>query len=147
MAGFAGIVRELELGFQALPRLGQSRVSSSACSKPCRMSPTWNMPWSMQRSSGFTVTDRAQKGDAKSGHRQIKRGFDDQNPGVDRRAGQSRSVFLLPGQRHDSVGVGNCSPRPGKVSPGRLADITNRTVSSTEARLALAVLTTERKAA
>ena len=38
-------------------------------------------------------------------------------------------------------------PTPASVSLGRLADITNRTVSSTEARLALAVLTTERKAA
>jgi hypothetical protein len=38
-------------------------------------------------------------------------------------------------------------PAPARVSPGRLADITNRTVSSTEARLAFAVLTTERKAA
>ena len=38
-------------------------------------------------------------------------------------------------------------PAPASDSPGRLADITNRTVSSTEARLAFAVLTTERKAA
>jgi len=38
-------------------------------------------------------------------------------------------------------------PAPAIASPGRLADITNRTVSSTEARLAFAVLTTERKAA
>ena len=38
-------------------------------------------------------------------------------------------------------------PAPASASPGRLADITNRTVSSTEARLAFAVLTTERKAA
>ncbi len=38
-------------------------------------------------------------------------------------------------------------PAPASVSPGRLADITKRTVSNTEARLAFAVLTTERKAA
>src|SRR5271163_4426335 len=38
-------------------------------------------------------------------------------------------------------------PAPASASPDRLADITNRTVSSTEARLAFAVLTTERKAA
>ena len=38
-------------------------------------------------------------------------------------------------------------PTPARTSTGRLADSTNRTVSSTEARLALAVLTTDRKAA
>jgi hypothetical protein len=38
-------------------------------------------------------------------------------------------------------------PAPASVSLGRLADITKRTVSNTEARLAFAVLTTERKAA
>ena len=38
-------------------------------------------------------------------------------------------------------------PAPAIVSPRRLVDITNLTVSSTEARLAFAVLTTERKAA
>jgi hypothetical protein len=38
-------------------------------------------------------------------------------------------------------------PAPAGASPDRLADITNRTASSTEARLALAVLTTDRKAA
>jgi hypothetical protein len=36
---------------------------------------------------------------------------------------------------------------PASVSPDRLAAITKLTVSSTEARLAFAVLTTERKAA
>ena len=50
-----------------------------------------------------------------------------------------------------NVGVATISviahPSPASASPGRLADITNRTVSSTEARLAFAVLTTERKAA
>ena len=38
-------------------------------------------------------------------------------------------------------------PTPARTSTGRLADSTNRTVSSTEARSALAVLTTDRKAA
>src|SRR5208283_324412 len=38
-------------------------------------------------------------------------------------------------------------PAPASASPGRLVDSTNRTVSSTEAPFALAVLTTERKAA
>src|SRR5208337_1815713 len=35
-------------------------------------------------------------------------------------------------------------PAPASASPGRLVDSTNRTVSSTEAPFALAVLTTER---
>ena len=38
-------------------------------------------------------------------------------------------------------------PAPASASPARVADITNRTVSSTEAPLAFAVLTTDRKAA
>src|SRR4051794_34443972 len=38
-------------------------------------------------------------------------------------------------------------PDPARASPGRLVVSTKRTVSSTEARLAFAVLTTERKAA
>ena len=38
-------------------------------------------------------------------------------------------------------------PARASISPGCLVDSTNRTVSSTEARLAFAVLTTERKAA
>src|SRR3979411_1935795 len=38
-------------------------VFSSVFSKPLQMSRTWNMPWSMPRSSKSTVTDRAQKGD------------------------------------------------------------------------------------
>ena len=42
---------------------------------------------------------------------------------------------------------GNYSPAPAGASSGRLADSTDRTVSSTEAPFALAVLTTERKAA
>jgi hypothetical protein len=39
------------------------------------------------------------------------------------------------------------NPTPASIFPGRLVDSTNRIVSSTKARLAFAVLTTERKAA
>jgi hypothetical protein len=41
----------------------------------------------------------------------------------------------------------NVHPAGARTSSGRLAESTNRTVSSTEAPLAMAVLTTERKAA
>jgi hypothetical protein len=73
---------------------------------------------------------------------------------IDRFAGRAKPVrdaFLaLMADGANLAIVGNrviAHPAPASVSPGRLADITNRTVSRTEARLAFAVLTTERKAA
>jgi Plasmid pRiA4b ORF-3-like protein len=58
-------------------------------------------------------------------------------------------AFDVGGRRYGSPGAAAviAHPAPASDSPSRLADITNRTVSSTDARLALAVLTTERKAA
>jgi hypothetical protein len=51
--------------------------------------------------------------------------------------------------RQQRIVSGQVSAHPAmaRASPDRLADITNWTVSSTEARLAFAVLTTDRKAA
>ena len=59
------------------------------------ISQTWNMPWSMPPSSRSTVTDRAQKGDAKSGDRQVQGRYDDQNPRSDRRTRQSGPLYLV----------------------------------------------------
>jgi len=58
-------------------------------------------------------------------------------------------LYLLYLSTHTSTGSGLviAHPTPASISSVRLADITNRTVSSTEERLALAVLTTDRKAA
>ena len=56
------------------------------------------------------------------------------------------SRYAVAGRRRCSSQV-IAHPTPARTSTGRLADSTNRTVSSTEARLALAVLTTDRKAA
>jgi hypothetical protein len=59
-------------------------------------------------------------------------------------AGSGFPLLLVPGGALNSVFA---HPAPGSNPAGCLADITNWTVSRTEARFALAVLTTERKAA
>src|SRR5664279_4689190 len=75
--------------------IGAKPVFSSVFSTPLQMSRTWNMPWSMPRSSRFTVTDRAQKGDAKSGDRQVQGRHDDQNPRSDRCTRQFGPLYLV----------------------------------------------------
>src|SRR5712664_1640315 len=53
---------------------------------------TWSSLWSTRQSSKFTATRSAQKGDQKSGHRQIKGWLDHQDPRADRRARESGAV-------------------------------------------------------
>ena len=67
--------------------IGSRRMFSSECSMPCRMNRTWNSRWSTAPSSRSTATAKAQKGDSKPGHRQIKGRNDDQNRSPDRRSG------------------------------------------------------------
>jgi transposase len=69
------------------------------------MNLTWSTPWSMRQLSGFIATARAQKVDSKSGHRHIEGRPNDQDPGADRRFGQSPRFVLLPGQRYDTIGM------------------------------------------
>ena len=54
--------------------------------------------------------------------------------------------FFFASSQNVRIGV-IAHPAPATASPGRLVDSTKWTASRTEARLALAVLTTERKAA
>ena len=61
-------------------------------SRPARTRRTWNTRWSMPPSSRSIATDRAQKGDSRPGHRPFQRRHDDQNPGADRCARQSRAL-------------------------------------------------------
>jgi hypothetical protein len=72
----------------AMP-VGCKLMFSNGFSTPFRMSRTWNLLWLMRRLSRSIATDRAQKGDPKSGHRAFKGRNDHQNPRADRRAGQS----------------------------------------------------------
>jgi transposase len=97
-------VRQVEQRVRALPRLGKAgvfkRLFDAASDEP-------DMEYAMvdARSLRSTVTDRAQKGDAKSGDRQVQGRYDDQNPRSGRCAGNLVHFVLLPGQRFDTVGV------------------------------------------
>jgi len=55
----------------------------------CPQKVTSNIRWLMARFAKCTVTDRAQKGDSKSGHREIQGRNDHQNSCPDRRSWQS----------------------------------------------------------
>ena len=55
-------------------------------------------PWLMPPSSRFTVTDRAQKGVSEPGHRTLERRHDTQEPGADRRVGQSDALSARAGK-------------------------------------------------
>ena len=63
---------------------------------PYRMIQTWSSPWSTRQSSKFTATRREQKGDQKSGHRQVEGRLDHQNPCADRRTWESGAVHPAP---------------------------------------------------
>ena len=63
---------------------------------PYRMIRTWSSPWSTRQSSKFTATRREQKGDQKSGHRQVEGRLDHQNPCADRRTWESGAVHPAP---------------------------------------------------
>ena len=56
----------------------------------------WSSPWSTRQSSKFTATRREQKGDQKSGHRQVEGRLDHQNPCADRRTWESGAVHPAP---------------------------------------------------
>jgi transposase len=59
----------------------------------------------MEQSSGCTSTEPGQGGDAKSGHRAFPRWLDDKIVALVDALGNLVRFVLLPGQRHDSVGV------------------------------------------
>lgn len=67
---------------------------------------------------------RAQKGDSKSGHRQIQRRYDDQNPGIDGCLGQSGA--FCPAARSASRYGGCCSRLKDVEFNGLIADLNQR---------------------
>jgi hypothetical protein len=70
---------------------GRRKASGSGFSKPCRTIPISNTSSSTRRTSGFISMAPAQKGDSKSGHRQVARRPDHEDCGACRCARQSRA--------------------------------------------------------
>ena len=84
---------------------GHKRALGSEFSSVCRMIPILNMYSSMRRTSGSISTEPAQKGDLKTGHRQIARLEDDEDCGGRRCARQSDPLRAAAGQspRHHEL--------------------------------------------
>ena len=76
--------------------IGYRPAFSDGFLTPYRMIQTWSSPWSTRQSSKFTAMRRAQKGDQKSGHRQVEGRLDHQNPCADRRTWESGAVHPAP---------------------------------------------------
>ena len=76
--------------------IGSRPAFSDGFLTPHRMIQTWSSPWSTRQSSKFTATRREQKGDQKSGHRQVEGRLDHQNPCADRRTWESGAVHPAP---------------------------------------------------
>src|ERR1039457_2212587 len=85
--------------------IGAKPVFSCVFSTPLRMSRTWNMPWSMPRSSRFTVTDRAQRGTQNQAIGKSKGGMTTKILALTDALGNLVRFVLLPGQRFETVGV------------------------------------------
>ncbi len=85
--------------------IGSKPMFSRAFLRLARIRRTWSTPWPMPPSSKFIATDRAQKGDSKSGHRPLQGRHDDQNSRPHRCSRQSCPFRADAGQRFDTVGV------------------------------------------
>jgi len=70
-----------------------------------RMIRTWSSPWSTLQSSKFTATRREQKGDPKSGHRQVEGGWTTKILALTDALGNLVRFVLLPGHRFDTIGI------------------------------------------
>ena len=81
---------------------GRKRASGSGLSRPCPMIPISNTCSSTRRTSGSISMAPAQKGDSKSGHRQVARRLDDEDRGARRCPRQSGPLRPLarPASRH-----------------------------------------------
>jgi hypothetical protein len=84
---------------------GRRRASGSGFSRLCRMIPISNTCSSTRRTSGSISMEPEQKGDSKTGHRQVARRSDDEDCGARRRTRQSGALRAPagPASRHHEL--------------------------------------------